>query len=120
MSSKSFHIPKCGGAGPALLGVEFKDTYILILSIFAALIAGKLWGSIAYLGVPAAGFYANRYYIEWRDKHLPGFFRASLFAHGLAEYSSGFKSGKTEFVGDAHVINPGSLRLLEQCASTGE
>lgn len=120
MSSKSFHIPKCGGAGPALLGVEFKDTYILILSIFAALIAGKLWGSIAYLGVPVAGFYVNRYYIEWRDKHLPGFFRATLFAYGLAKYSSGFKSAKAEFVGDAQVINPGSLRLLEKQAQAAE
>lgn len=43
--SIKFRIPRYGGAGPALFGVQFKDTYILILSLLIAAVAGKFYGT---------------------------------------------------------------------------
>ncbi|MDN4571864.1 hypothetical protein DBB29_24715 [Pandoraea cepalis] len=120
MSNKTFHIPKWGGAESAFLGVEFKDTYILILSVFAALVVGKVWGTGAYLGIPLAGYFVNKKYIEWRDQRLPGFVRVELYKYGLAKYSKGFKSQRASFVGDARAINPGSGRIIAQLTSPKE
>lgn len=112
--SNSFRIPKYGGAESAFLGVEFKDTYILIVSVFVALIAGKIWGTTAYLGIPFAGYHANKKYIEWRSTRLPGFVQVWFFRFGINGYSKGFKSQRTVYVGDATIINPASKRLLQQ------
>jgi hypothetical protein len=112
--SNSFRIPKYGGAASAFLGVEFKDTYILIVSVFVALVAGKIWGTGAYLGIPFAGYHANKKYIEWRSTRLPGFVQVWLFRFGISGYSKGFKSQRTVYVGDATIINPASRRLLQQ------
>ncbi|VVD30933.1 hypothetical protein [Paraburkholderia dioscoreae] len=120
MSNNSFRIPKHGGSESAFLGVEFKDTYILIVSVFVALIAGKVWGTGAYLGIPFVGYHANRKYLEWRSTRLPGFVTVWLFRFGLAKYSNGFQSQRTVFVGDAKVINPGSKRLLNRILPDGE
>lgn len=114
MSNEPFHIPKHGGAGPSFLGVEFKDTYILILSIFVAIPAGKMFGTLFYLGIPYAGYHINRKYLEWKAKSLPGFFRTFLFRLGIKGYSKGFTSKKVVFVGDGRVIHPGNKRLLSQ------
>lgn len=112
MSNESFRIPKHGGAESAFLGVEFKDTYILIVSVFVALFAGKAWGTGAYLGIPFVGYHVNRKYLEWRNTRLPGFFHAFLFSWSLAKYSKGFKTQCMVYVGDATIINPGTKRLL--------
>lgn len=120
MSSKTFHIPKWGGAASAFLGVEFKDTYILILSIFVALVAGKVWGTGAYLGIPLAGYFANKQYIQWRDQRLPGFIRVELYKYGLAKYSKGFRSQREAFSGDARIINPGSASIVARLTDAEE
>ncbi|PZR46042.1 MULTISPECIES: hypothetical protein [Burkholderiaceae] len=112
--SNSFSIPKYGGADSAFLGVEFKDTYILIVSVFAALILGKFYGTGAYIGIPFFGYHANKKYIEWRSSRLPGFVLVWLFRFGLRGYSKAFRSQRTVFVGDATVINPASHELLKQ------
>lgn len=112
--SSNFRIPKYGGAESSFLGVEFKDTYILIVSVFVGLVAGKIFGTSAYIGIPFAGYHANKKYIEWRSARLPGFALAWLFRFGLGGYSKGFKSQKTVYIGDATVINPASKRLLQQ------
>jgi hypothetical protein len=112
--SNSFSIPKYGGADSAFLGVEFKDTYILIVSVFAGLILGKFYGTSAYIGIPLFGYYANKKYIEWRSSRLPGFVLVWLFRFGLRGYSKAFKSQRVVFVGDATVINPASHNLLKQ------
>lgn len=112
MSNETFHIPKHGGAGPSFLGVEFKDTYIVLLSVFIAIPAGKLFGVMAYMGIPFAGYHINKQYMEWKGNNLPGFFRAFLFRAGLKGYSKGFKSQKVVFIGDGAVISPGNRRLL--------
>lgn len=120
MSNRSFSIPRHGGADSAFLGVEFHDTYILITSVFVALVAGKFYGTSAYLGIPFAGYHANRKYLEWRSTRLPGFVTVFLFRFGLMKYSSGFNSQRTVYAGDSKVINPGSRRLLERIQSDGE
>ncbi|MCE4547999.1 MULTISPECIES: hypothetical protein [unclassified Caballeronia] len=114
VSNKTFRIPKYGGAESAFLGVEFKDTYILIVSVFVALVAGKIYGTGAYLGIPFVGYHANKKYIEWRSTRLPGFILVWLYRFGLRGFSKGFKSQRTVYVGDATVINPASDRLLSQ------
>ncbi|MFM0275555.1 hypothetical protein PQQ59_33545 [Paraburkholderia aspalathi] len=120
MSNRSFHIPKYGGAESAFLGVEFQDTYILIVSVFVALVAGRFYGTGAYLGIPFVGYHANRKYLEWRSSRLPGFVTVFLFRFGLAKYSKGFNSQRTVYVGDSKVINPGSKRLLKRILPDGE
>lgn len=120
MSNRLFSIPRHGGAESAFLGVEFQDTYILIVSVFVALIAGKFYGTGAYLGIPFAGYHANRKYLEWRSTRLPGFVTTFLFRFGLAKYSRGFSSQRTVYAGDSKVINPGSRRLLERIRSEVE
>ncbi len=120
MSNKTFHIPKHGGAESAFLGVEFQDTYILISSVLIAIVAGKVWGTWAYLAIPFLGYQLNKKYIDWRDDLLPGFVKAWLFRLGIQGYSDAFKSQRTRFVGDAAIINCGSHRLLQHPAPSIE
>ncbi|ABX19883.1 hypothetical protein KTE60_15965 [Burkholderia multivorans] len=110
--SIKFRIPRYGGAGPALFGVQFKDTYILILSLLIAAVAGKFYGTPAYLGIPFAGYHINKKYIEWCNERLEGFARVALFRLGLKGYGR-FKSQKTLYIGDATVINPRNRHLIE-------
>jgi hypothetical protein len=117
VSSKRFHIPKHGGAESAFLGVEFQDTYILIISVLVAIVAGKLWGTWAYLVIPFGGYHLNKLYIDWRDDLLPGFVQAWLFRFGIRGYSGAFPSQRTRYVGDAAIINRGSRRLVQAQAA---
>jgi hypothetical protein len=111
VSNKRFHIPKHGGAGPAFLGVEFKDTYIVLLSIFIALPAGRIFGGLAYVAIPLGGYFLNKQYLEWKEMRLPGFFRSVLFRWGISGYSAALSSKDVIFVGDGKVINPGRKKL---------
>ncbi|MCX4151038.1 MULTISPECIES: hypothetical protein [Paraburkholderia] len=112
MSNNQFHIPRHGGAGPSLLGVEFKDTYILIVSIFVGIGVGRLFGAMFYLGIPFVGYHVNKQYLEWKSRSLPGFFRTFLFEIGLWGYSKAFRSQKVVFIGDDRAITPGNKRVL--------
>ncbi|WP_049096369.1 hypothetical protein [Burkholderia cepacia] len=112
--SIKFRIPRYGGADAAFLGVQFKDTYILIVSVLVAFVAGKFLGTFAYLGIPFAGYHINKKYIEWRNAKLDGFVRAFLYRFGVASYGKrGFKSQRTLYIGDATVINPRSKLLVD-------
>ena len=101
-----FKVPRYGNAGVAFLGVELSDALILIVSVFVGLAAGTQFGPVAYIGVPVAGFFLNKLFIDWRSKSLPGQTRVYLFQVGLVGYAGGFKGGDVVFVGDGVVINP--------------
>lgn len=113
-SNNPDQIPRYARAGVAFLGVEFGDALILVGSIFAALLLGKTLGTGAYIGIPVAGFYINRAYIEWRSKSLPGQWASLLFRWGLVGYSKAFSARETVFVGDAIIINPGSRECVDR------
>ena len=98
-------IPRYGNAGVAFLGVEVKDTYVLIASVFLGLIAGSRWGMPAYLGIPAGGYFLTRLYLDWKSGQLPGSFLAFLFTKGFAGYSQGLKDRNVIYHGDAEIMN---------------
>jgi hypothetical protein len=107
VSNEEFEIPRHGNAGVAFIGVELKDATIVIVSVFVGIVVGWQTGPLGYLGVPAAGFFLNKVYIDWRKNTLPGQTRLQLFKAGLAGYGRGFKSADVLFVGDAAVLYPG-------------
>ena len=110
-----YKIPRFANAGVAFLGVELNDALILICSVFVGLATGTQFGPAAYIGVPVAGFFLNKLFIDWRSKSLPGQTRVYLFQVGLVGYAGGFKGGDVVFVGDGVVINP-DPDLLEDAA----
>ena len=116
MSNDIVKIPRHGKAGVAFLGVELNDAFILIASIFIALLAGGSLGTGAYIGIPVAGFFLNRLYVDWRSNALPGQFQATLFTLGFRGYSRAFKSRDTVFIGDANVINAGASKAVDDMA----
>lgn len=101
-------IPRHAGAGIAFLGVELNDALILLASLFIGLLCGPFFGTVSYLAVPAGGYVLNRFYLEWRNKSLPGQTKAYLFSIGLASYSRALTSRGVVFVGDGNIINPSS------------
>lgn len=117
MANEVFSIPRHGAAGVAFLGVELKDTVILIASVFIGIAVGASVGFGGYIGVPVLGYFANKAYIDWKNGRLPGYLRAFLFTQGLAGYSTAFKQLDTLYVGDGVVINPGSSIMLDAMAS---
>lgn len=117
MANEAFSIPRHGAAGVAFLGVELKDTVILIASVFIGIAVGAIAGFGGYIGVPVLGYFANKAYIDWKSARLPGYLRAFLFTQGLAGYSSAFNQLDTLYIGDAVVINPGSATMLDAITS---
>lgn len=114
MSSEDNRIPRHAKAGVAFLGVELNDALILIASIFIGLFAGRVYGTGAYLGVPAAGYWLNKQYVQWRSGTLPGQFKAWLFRMGIRGYNGPFSSNKVIFAGDSTVTNPSSRKMVKQ------
>lgn len=98
-------VTRHGGAGVAFLGVEVKDTYLLIASVFAGLIAGSKYGLPAYFGFPGLGYFLTRLYLDWKSGHLPGMERAWAYSVGIWGYSTGLDSRKTIYFGDAVATN---------------
>lgn len=100
--SDQAYIPKRAGANVAFLGVELKDAAILIASVFLGIICGSFfgWGNLGYLGMPLAGYFLNRIYIEWQSRNPRGVVRRYLFKLGLAGFSKTFTSQQIVFVGD--------------------
>ena len=115
MSNLSYRIPRHADAGVAVLGVELRDAWLLIISVFLGLIAGGLMklGWIAFVGIPAGGYFINRGFIEWKSQYLPGFVRTHLFSRGLSGYSAGMSDQQVVYVGDAVAVNPGSAQFLD-------
>ena len=116
MSNLSYRIPRYADAGVAFLGVELKDAWLLIASLFMGIIVGGFMkvGWMAFIGIPLSGYYINRALIEWQSQHLPGFIRTYLFSKGIRGYSSGITSQQVIYVGDAVAIYPGSVQLIDR------
>lgn len=100
-------IPRYGNAGVAFLGVEVKDTYFLLVCVFIGIIGGARWGAPVYIGVPAAGYFLTKIYLDWTSDNLPGSFSALLYRLGLYGYSHGLRAKNVIYHGDAVAMNPG-------------
>lgn len=98
-------IPRYGDAGVAFLGVEVNDTYLLIASIVVGLLLGARLGMIAYIGIPGAGYFITKLWLDWKSSQLPGSFSAYLFTKGISGYSSGLRNQNVIYHGDAVIIN---------------
>lgn len=104
-------VPKYGKADVAFAGAELKDAWLLIGSVFAGLVLGSLFGWAAYVGIPVLGYFGTKAYIEWKSKHLPGHFTALAYRFGVSGYSTALNRKRKRFIGDARVVNPGSLQM---------
>jgi hypothetical protein len=105
------HVPRYGKADVAFAGAELKDAWLLIGSVFAGLVLGSLFGWVAYLGLPALGYFGTKAYIGWKGKHLPGYFTEQLYRIGVSGYSSAFNRKNKLFIGDGKVVNPSALQM---------
>lgn len=107
-----FEIPRFGNAKVAFLGTEIGDAKLFIGSIFLGLLAGKFipgMGLKGYVGIPLAGYFLNRAWVDWKTKSPAGFILAKLYSFGIFGYSKAFTSRSNVFVGDATIINPAPL-----------
>ena len=120
MSTDGFSIPRHGKAGVAFLGVQLNDAAIFIASIILGVLIGAVVGWGGYIAVPAAGYFVNKAYLDWKGARLPGYLRAFLFTIGLAGYSDGFKHKDTIYIGDGVVINTGSTAMLDAITSSSK
>jgi len=99
-------VTRYGGAGVAFLGVDVEDTYLLIASVFIALIAGSKLGPPGFFVPPLVGYGLTKIYLDWKSGHLPGMERAWLYSRGYMGYSSGLDSMGTIYFGDDIAKNP--------------
>ncbi len=100
-------IPRYASARVAFLGVEVNETYLLIASVFIGLVTGSKWGMPAYLGLPAAGYFLTKLYLDWKSGQLPGSLREFLFSKGIRGYSSGLMGKNVIYHGDSVIMNKG-------------
>jgi hypothetical protein len=105
-------VPRNGRADVAFAGAQLGDAWLLILSIFAAVLFGSLFGWLAYIGIPIGGYFLTKFYIDWKSKNLPGHFQTLLYRWGLAGYSSAFDTKKKAFIGDGKIVNPSALQVV--------
>jgi len=105
------HVPKHGKKDVAFAGAQLSDAWLLLGSIFVALVVGSTVGWLAYVGVPVLGFGLTKAYIHWKGEHLPGHLAVILYRWGIAGYSSAFNRKKKRFIGDSKVINPSALQM---------
>lgn len=105
-------VPKHGKADAAFAGAQLSDAWLAIMSIFVALVAGSIFGWVAYGGIPVLGYFSTKAYIAWKTRNLPGHFRAVLYRHGLfGGYSRAFDRKRKLFLGDSKVANPNALQM---------
>lgn len=109
MSDKAIIIPKFGGAGVAVAGVEFKDLAVLIVGLMAGFIAGGLFGLglKGFVGIPVACYFLNVMYLDWKADAAPGQLRATLYRRGILGYSRAFPCANVIYVGDDTALHPG-------------
>jgi len=101
-------VPIHGKADVAFAGAQLSDAWPFLGSIVVGMVAGSTLGWLAYIGVPALGLALTKAYIKWKEHHLPGYLAALLYRLGVAGYSSAFDRKAKLFIGDSHVVNPGS------------
>lgn len=106
-NNQQYHIPKHGKADVAFLGVEFKDTYLLILSVIFGLTFGQQFGLFGQIGIPVIGYMLNKSFLDWKKSQLPGYTNEFLYKLGIKGFSSGMNKSNKIFVGDARPINTG-------------
>lgn len=104
-------VPKHGKADVAFAGAQLSDAWLLIASVFVAMVAGSMFGWVAYVGVPMLGFFGTKAYIQWKSNNLPGLFRVLLYRWGVAGFSAAFNRKKKLFIGDGKIINPSALHM---------
>jgi hypothetical protein len=104
-------VPRHGKADVAFAGAQLGDAWLLILSIFGALVLGSVFGWAAYIGVPLAGYFLTKTYIQWKSKNLPGHFQVLLYRVGIMGFSSAFNRRKKLFIGDSKIVNPSALQM---------
>jgi hypothetical protein len=104
-------VPKHGKADVAFAGAELSDAWGLIASIFIAMVAGSIFGWMAYLGIPLIGYVGTKMYIQWKSNNLSGFLGVVLYRLGIAGYSSAFDRKQKLFIGDSKIVNPNALRM---------
>jgi len=104
-------VPKHGKADVAFAGAQLGDAWLLIGSVFAALVAGSLFGWGAYIGIPLLGYVMTKAYIQWKTNHLPGHLNVLLYRLGMTGYSVAFNRKKKLFIGDGSIVNPGALQM---------
>jgi hypothetical protein len=104
-------VPRHGKADVAFAGAQLGDAWFLILSVFGGLILGSMVGWSAYIGIPLAGYFVTKSYIQWKSKNLPGHFLVLLYRAGFMGYSSAFNRRKKLFIGDSKIVNPAALQM---------
>lgn len=104
-------VPKHGKADVAFAGAQLGDAWFLIGSVFAAMIAGSLFGWGAYIGIPMLGYFVTKAYIQWKSNNLPGHLTVLLYRLGMTGYSAAFDRKKKLFIGDGSIVNPGALQM---------
>jgi ABC-type amino acid transport system permease subunit len=105
-------VPKHGKAEAAFAGAQLSDAWLAIMSIFAALVVGSIFGWVAYVGIPMLGYFTTKAYIDWKSRNLPGHVGVVLYRYGLfGGYSRAFDRKKKLFVGDSKVANPNALQM---------
>jgi hypothetical protein len=104
-------VPEHGKADVAFAGAELSDAWGLIASIFIAMVAGSIFGWVAYLGIPVIGYAGTKMYIEWKSNNLSGFLGVVMYRLGIAGYSSAFDRKQKLFIGDSKIVNPNALRM---------
>lgn len=104
-------VPKHGKADVAFAGAQMGDAWLLIGSVFVAMVAGSLFGWGAYIGIPVLGYFLTKAYIQWKSNNLPGHLTVLLYRVGMAGYSGAFNRKKKLFIGDGRIVNPGALRM---------
>lgn len=109
-----YKIPKHSKAGVAFLGVEFKDTYLLIVCVIFGLIFGGQFGLFGQIGIPVLGFMLNKSFLDWKKQRLPGFANEVLYSFGIKGYSKGLNKKNKIFVGDARPINTGFVEQVKK------
>lgn len=104
-------IPKHGKADVAFAGAQLGDAWLLIISVFAGMVVGSVFGWLAYVGIPVSGYFLTKAYIQWKSNNLPGYLTVLLYRVGMTGYSHAFNRKKKLFIGDSKVVNPSALQV---------
>jgi hypothetical protein len=104
-------VPKHGKADVAFAGAQLGDAWLLIGSVFVAMVIGSIFGWLAYIGIPVLGYFLTKAYIQWKNNNLPGHLNVLLYRVGLTGYSAAFDRKKKLFIGDSTIVNPAALRI---------
>jgi hypothetical protein len=95
--ARQLRIPRHGKAGSAFLGVNLRETKLLLFGVgVGAFLAFTLdsGNAIGLLAPSALGYFANRLYLDWKQEQMPGFFKERLYHYGLISYGAHKKASR--------------------------